>query len=903
MEGDSKKIEVSANVSHENHKRGDNGSIQTENPEISLVTSIRKKLQTVSALSSRCCIHKVPTKLHKVNDAAYTPQVISIGPFYHGKESLQVMEEHKWRYLGVFLDRYRKIDLEDYVKALKEWEESARQCYAEPTKLGSDGFVEMMLLDGFFILVLFLQIRTSEWQDKSDPIFHTTWMLGAILRDMLLLENQIPFFVLERLFQLSEVPNQDDELLVLLKPLACLCFSYFQKMDKFPETTSRSSAKHLLDFVRNCLLSSPIVIPQDERKCDVTRSATELHEVGVKFKVSKSNCLMDIRFRNGVLEIPHLKINQDSTESLFRNLTALEQCQEFPNSEITSYASLMDSLINTPKDVELLIRYGIIVNGLGDNGNVSHLFNNLLKEVNLPTSKFYFSGLCEELNAYCKMRRHKWMASLKRDYFNSPWAVVSFTIAFVLLILTVAQALFSFIPRKNPCSFTMAEDLKRMGASATISEKHDRGDNASIQTENPDVTLATFIQQKLNMVLPISSVCSIHKVPMMLRSINEATYIPRVISIGPFHRGKKSLQEMEKHKWRYFAVFREWYPERDLKDYVKGLRGLEERARQCYAETIELGSNDFIEMMLLDGFFILVLFLKKHFKIWEDNSDPIYNTRWMWNAVMIDMMLLENQIPFFVLEGLFNLSFVTNQDDDENPSLLKLTHGYFKYFFESDEIPETISKSQVTHLLDFVRSCHLPSSTTVLPQSQGGKRYDVTRSATELHEAGVKFKVGESNCLLDISFTNGELEIPYLQIVDGTESLFRNLIALEQCQRLSNSGITSYASLMDSLINTPKDVSLLIDNGIIENRLGDNEEVSRLFNNLVKEVAFGSDEFYFSSLCGDLDAYCKKHWHKWMASLRHDYFNTPWAIISFSAAVVLLILTFLQTGSSFISKS
>ncbi|CAL2240902.1 unnamed protein product [Prunus armeniaca] len=51
------------------------------------------------------CIYRVPNKLRKVNEAAYTPQLISIGPFHHGKPELKDMENHKKKYCENFLAR------------------------------------------------------------------------------------------------------------------------------------------------------------------------------------------------------------------------------------------------------------------------------------------------------------------------------------------------------------------------------------------------------------------------------------------------------------------------------------------------------------------------------------------------------------------------------------------------------------------------------------------------------------------------------------------------------------------------------------------------------------------------------------------------------------------------------
>lgn len=56
---------------------------------------------------------------------------------------------------------------------------------------------------------------------------------------------------------------------------------------------------------------------------------------------------------------------------------------------------------------------------------MSALFHGLVKETFVVVDHLYFSGLVEELNAYCRKPWHKWQATLKQDYFNNPWAIVS----------------------------------------------------------------------------------------------------------------------------------------------------------------------------------------------------------------------------------------------------------------------------------------------------------------------------------------------------------------------------------------------------------------------------------------------------------------------------------------------
>uniref|UniRef100_A0A5B7CC01 Uncharacterized protein n=1 Tax=Davidia involucrata TaxID=16924 RepID=A0A5B7CC01_DAVIN len=63
----------------------------------------------------------------------------------------------------------------------------------------------------------------------------------------------------------------------------------------------------------------------------------------------------------------------------------------------------------------------------------------------------------------------------------------------------------------------------------------------------------------------------------------------------------------------------------------------------------------------------------------------------------------------------------------------------------------------------------------------------------------------------------------------------------------------------------------------------------------VEIITVDSDEFYFSRLQEQLDDYYYSKWHKWKAILKHDYFKTPWMVISFMIGGVVLIFTLIQS--------
>ncbi|BFG18850.1 hypothetical protein CerSpe_051250 [Prunus speciosa] len=136
----------------------------------------------------------------------------------------------------------------------------------------------------------------------------------------------------------------------------------------------------------------------------------------------------------------------------------------------------------------------------------------------------------------------------------------------------------------------------------------------------------------------------------------------------------------------------------------------------------------------------------------------------------------------------------------------------------------------------------------------------------------------------------------------------RNVLAFEQLHypMSEDNYMSQYVSLMGGLVKTSGDVELLIEYGIAraERHLlrGKYEGfTSLLVNSLFTHVPIVN--FYYAHVCDELNKYNSKRWNKWKAILRQNYFNTPWATISVIAAVVLLILTLIQTVASVVSAT
>ena len=209
------------------------------------------------------------------------------------------------------------------------------------------------------------------------------------------------------------------------------------------------------------------------------------------------------------------------------------------------------------------------------------------------------------------------------------------------------------------------------------------------------------IETKLKMLeFIVPNECCIYKVPYHLRKRNEEAYTPHVISIGPYHNNKEKFRTTEKHKVIYFKHFMK-RTERNLEDLVSTTRKMEDRIQCCYVETVQLKSDDFVEMIMFDAIFILELFLKSNLGEWG-TDDPMYVEKWLYAMVTHELLLLENQVPFFVIEELYHLALPSFLNSH---SLIQLTFDFFNHLNIHGKAPNV----KIQHFTDLLRFFELPN--------------------------------------------------------------------------------------------------------------------------------------------------------------------------------------------------
>ncbi|CAN0885257.1 UPF0481 protein At3g47200 [Linum grandiflorum] len=450
-------------------------SDHVEIPVETWLTTLDQKLQDSYPPSSNWRICRVPRKLQSVKKDAYSPQVISIGPFHHSADNIKPFHHHKLHYATSLLSRTSTstkslTTLTACANFIRRFDPTIRAYYAENILLSDTHFAEILIVDSLFIIELFVRYFNVDLRLQHDPIFTSAWMILTLQRDLLLLENQIPFFVLEMLFMITVKRSAIGPSMPPLPELSLLFFkSALNVDDNGPgeiDGSSTWSCHHLLDLTYKAYFRpSPTLKLREpnwdleisarknretakkkkkkKKSWDLIRSAKELKISGIKFrKATTKTHLLDMGFKDGKLTIPPLKVH-DSTESLLRNLMAYEQFWHGSGQYLSSYVMVMDRLIDTKEDVQILERRGIIDNELGDAENVSNLFNEMCKEI--VFEEFYYDGLCEEVNGYCKKRWQSSKAYLKNVYLKNIWTMVSLVIAGWVLAATTIQTVYTVV--------------------------------------------------------------------------------------------------------------------------------------------------------------------------------------------------------------------------------------------------------------------------------------------------------------------------------------------------------------------------------------------------------------------------------------------------------------------------
>ncbi|KAI3843118.1 hypothetical protein MKX03_035028 [Papaver bracteatum] len=880
-------------------KIGDIGASISIRMENLIANSIKKKLEFSaphSCISGECSIHRVPEKFHKMREpSAYKPGAVSIGPYHRANQSLKATKDLKLLYAHNLLTmRAGRESSNLHPRKVEDTEEETRTI-----KLDSSG--TLVATQACFAH----KLPTIRAGRESSELYPQTVEEAE--------EEEESRESSELYLQIVEEGEEEEETRTIklcrknrapLPLLARPCSA-----DIFPSPLlTQACFAHKLPTIRAGRESSelyPRTVEEGEEE-EETRTIKLCRKNRAPLPLLARPCSADI-FPSPLLtqacfahKLPTIRAGRESSELYPRTVEEGEEEEETRTIKLCRKNRAPLPLLARPCSADIF---------------PSPLLTQACFAHKLPTiragresSELYLQiveeGEEEEETRTIKLcRKNRVPLPLlarpcSADIFPSP-------------LLT--QACFA---HKLPTIRAGRESSELYPRTVEEGEEEEETRTIKLCRKNraPLPLLARPCSADIFPSPLLTQACFAHKLPTIRAGRESSELYPRIVEEG---EEEEETRTIKLDSSGTLVATQAWFA--IVGECVSSIREMETKIRKCYSEPVDLiNSEEFVEMMIIDGLFIIKMLIRSTFdrskinkirstfESYDIADDPLDDNDWLLMMVQQDMFLLENQIPLFVLQCLANIIF--SAEELGRMSLNEVIHSFIttgnlqhilptKGKILLEEPPNRCEDSN--HLLDFLIKLFQPPAHVAF--SLDTSSHFFLPSATELSLAGVRFKKGSAQgSFLDIKFIRrtGILEIPPLRIFDETDPLLRNLIAFEQ----SCGGdyyITSYVTMMDFLINSADDVRLLRKRGIISNYLGCDEDVSDMFNKLCVGINDGGD--YYSNYISDMNKFYKKRRHIWKATLKREYFNTPWAIVSFLAAVLLIALTIISTVSGVLS--
>ena len=229
------------------------------------------------------CVFKVPNSLSALKSEAYYPQVVGLGPLHHNRSELATMQMYKISVARKIhkgfgpMNSFEKL-MEGLILKLVP---SIRACYQMYLTYNDSQVACIMAIDGLFLFGLLCShgigkdalVSSKTLRDLVDPA-DTRLAQDGILRDAMMLENQIPMIALKNILLMESLePGKKKSPIVdhyLPKMLLgfCKALSPLKVLEYYPPSVALKRY-HLLDLLYELVtLEKPPIedVPRQEEE-------------------------------------------------------------------------------------------------------------------------------------------------------------------------------------------------------------------------------------------------------------------------------------------------------------------------------------------------------------------------------------------------------------------------------------------------------------------------------------------------------------------------------------------------------------------------------------------------------------------------------------------------------------
>ncbi|PVH34622.1 hypothetical protein PAHAL_8G261200 [Panicum hallii] len=248
-------------------------------------------------------MHRYPACLGAVDKCYTSPRIVAIGPYYHHRlDHLKQAEKVKHAAACHCVKRSGRL-LEELYEAVVPIADAARRLYDKDVMAGIsyDNFRHMMFFDACFLVQYMLMRGRTEVIDESLSSFMSPNRID-IFHDIMLLENQLPWEVVEIVMSFMPVPMSLISKKFVARMRHCMLpDDRHEPLQQKPFIWYEGyKPPHLLGLLRHYIVGkSDVDYPASMPKnIAFSVSAMELAEIGITLTANKTTELVDMRLIN-----------------------------------------------------------------------------------------------------------------------------------------------------------------------------------------------------------------------------------------------------------------------------------------------------------------------------------------------------------------------------------------------------------------------------------------------------------------------------------------------------------------------------------------------------------------------------------------------------------------------------
>ncbi|PSS13906.1 UPF0481 protein [Actinidia chinensis var. chinensis] len=213
---------------------------------------------------------------------------------------------------------------------------------------------------------------------------------------------------------------------------------------------------------------------------------------------------------------------------------------------------------------------------------------------------------------------------------------------------------------------------------------------------------------KVDIEVPVS----IFRVPAALSALKPEAYVPQLLGLGPYHHFCPELYEMERYKLAAASRLQKMFRTLEFKELVDNLMEFEYTVRACYHKYLDLEGNTLMWIMAIDGLFLfefLHIFMSKQATTETAHLLDSSGRKISPDGILSDIMMLENQIPFFLFCKIMSIQ-ISSDDLNDSENLLSSILMNFSQAITPLNLKEDFPHKALdhAHLLDLLYHLIVP---------------------------------------------------------------------------------------------------------------------------------------------------------------------------------------------------